>query len=178
MNAGGLRFRTAGADDATALADFMSRNFLAAYGHCSTPENIAAAIDEHYGLPAQHRQIADPSRVNLLAETPDGALAGHAQLHFGDDAPAPVAPRPAVDLARFYVDVPFHGRGVAQALMAEAVRVARERGMRAMWLSVWQDQPQAVRFYEKAGFVKAGTLVFVVGDDPKDDWLMVRALEP
>ena len=171
-----LRFRIAGADDAPALADFMSRNFLAAYGQCSTPANVAAAVDEHYGLSAQQRQIADPTRVNLLVETLDGHLAGHAQLHFDGATPAPVAPRPAVDVARFYVDVPFHGRGIAQAMMDEVVRIARARGMRALWLSVWQDQPQAVRFYEKAGFVKAGTLVFVVGDDPKDDWLMVKPL--
>lgn len=176
-NAPPLRFRIADAGDVPALAAFMERNFIAAYGHCSTPGNIAAAIAEHYGPAAQRRQVDDPTRVNLLAETADGALAGHAQLHFDGDTPAPVAPRPAADVARFYVDVPFHGRGVAQAMMDEIVRIATARGMRALWLSVWQEQPQAVRFYEKAGFLKAGTLVFVVGDDPKDDWLMVRALD-
>jgi hypothetical protein len=31
-----VHFRLAGPADAPALADFMSRNFLAAYGHCST----------------------------------------------------------------------------------------------------------------------------------------------
>ena len=171
-----LRFRLAGPADAPALADFMSRNFLAAYGHCSTPANIAAAIDQHYGLAAQQRQIADATRVNLLAETADGVLAGHAQLHFDGDTPDAVSPQPAADVARFYVDVAFHGRGVAQAMMAEAERIAIARGVRALWLSVWQEQPQAVRFYEKAGFARAGTLVFVVGDDPKDDWLMVKPL--
>lgn len=177
MNAvAGLRFRIANTGDAPALADFMSRNFLATYGHCSTPENIAAAVAEHYGLSAQLRQIGDATRVNLLAETPDGALAGHAQLQFEGKTPSPVAPLPAADVARFYVDLPFHGCGVAQAMMDEVVRIAAGRGMRALWLSVWQEQPQAVRFYEKAGFAKAGALVFVVGDDPKDDWLMVRPL--
>jgi hypothetical protein len=95
-----VRFRLAGPADAPALADFMSRNFLAAYGHCSTPANIAAAIAEHYGLAAQQRQIADASRVNLLAETPDGVLAGHAQLHFDGDTPAAVTPCPAAPLMR------------------------------------------------------------------------------
>jgi ribosomal protein S18 acetylase RimI-like enzyme len=171
-----VTFRLAGPRDAPALADFMSRNFLAAYGHCSTPENIAAAIAEHYGLAAQLRQISDPNRANLLAETAAGVLAGHAQLHFDGETPDAVTLRPAADVARFYVDVAFHGQGVAQAMMAEVERIAAARGMRALWLSVWQEQPQAVRFYEKAGFLKAGTLVFVVGDDPKDDWLMVKRL--
>ena len=77
-------FRIADAGDAAALAEFMSRNFLAAYGECSSPRNIAATIGKHYGLQAQQRQLADRTRVNLVMES-EGAIAGHAQLRlFGD----------------------------------------------------------------------------------------------
>jgi ribosomal protein S18 acetylase RimI-like enzyme len=176
MNASTIRFRLALPGDAAALGEFMARNFIAAYGHCSTPDNIAAAVDQHYGEPAQARQIADPSRCNLIAEGADGQWLGHAQLRFDGSTPEPVAPRPAAELARFYVDAAFHGRGVAQAMMSEVERIARDRGATSLWLSVWQEQPQAVRYYEKSGFVRTGTLVFVVGDDPKDDWLMVKPL--
>ena len=169
------RFRLAQAADAPALADFMTRNFLAAYGHCSTPGNVAATVARHYGLDAQRRQIADPARINLLAEA-EGRLAGHAQLKVGGEAPDGAAKLPAVEIGRFYVDVDFHGRGIAQAMMAQVRELARARGGASLWLSVWQEQPQAIRFYEKEGFRIAGTLVFDVGDDPKDDWLMVQAL--
>jgi GNAT superfamily N-acetyltransferase len=170
-----LRFRLAASADAQLLADFMTRNFLAAYGHCSTAANVAATVAKHYGLEAQRRQLADPSRINLVAET-DGRLAGHAQLRVGGEAPDEVQPLPGVEIGRFYVDVDFHGRGIAQAMMAETRRLAREAGGASLWLSVWQQQPQAIRFYEKEGFRIAGTLVFDVGDDPKDDWLMLQAL--
>jgi ribosomal protein S18 acetylase RimI-like enzyme len=168
-------FRLASARDADALADFMTRNFLAAYGDCSTPENVAATVAIHYGLEAQLRQLADPERANLVAEF-DGVIAGHAQMRFDSEPPPAVAPLPAAEIARFYVDTAWHGRGIAQAMMAEACRMAAGRGAASLWLSVWQQQPQAIRFYEKEGFRIAGRLVFVVGDDPKDDWLMVRAL--
>ena len=168
-------FRIASDGDAAALAEFMSRNFLATYGHCSTPANIAATIDRHYGVEAQQRQLADRARLNLVMEH-EGLLAGHAQLHFGSDTPAPVRPLPSAEIARFYVDTAFHRRGLAQAMMAEVRRLASARGARSLWLSVWQEQPQAIRFYEKEGFRIAGRLVFVVGDDPKDDWLMLSPL--
>jgi ribosomal protein S18 acetylase RimI-like enzyme len=176
MNAPAIRFRLAGPGDAQALGEFMARNFVAAYGHCSTPANIAAAIDEHYGEQAQARQIADATRCNLIAEGDAGTWLGHAQLHFDGPMPALVEPRPAAEVARFYVDTAFHGMGVAQAMLLEVERIARSRGAVALWLSVWQEQPQALRYYEKSGFVRAGSLVFVVGDDPKDDWLMVKPL--
>ena len=168
-------FRLAGASDAGALASFMERNFLAAYGDCSTPENIAAAVSKHYGLEAQLRQLADGDRANLVAEL-DGVLVGHAQLRFHGEAPPAVQPLPAAEIARFYVDTAWHGRGVAAAMMAETLRIALAHGAASLWLSVWQQQPQAIRYYEKEGFRIAGTLVFEVGDDPKDDWLMVRSI--
>jgi ribosomal protein S18 acetylase RimI-like enzyme len=171
-----LRFRQATPADAAALAGFMERNFRATYGHCSTPANVDAAVHEHYGLDAQRRQLADAARWHLLVEDAAGTLLGHAQLHFGDAAPPAVPAAPAAEVTRFYVDTVAHGRGVAQAMLAEVERHAIAQGTAALWLSVWKDQPQAVRFYEKSGFARAGSLVFPVGDDPKDDWLMVKGL--
>jgi GNAT superfamily N-acetyltransferase len=168
-------FRLAETADAPALAEFMTRNFLAAYGECSSPGNIAATVAKHYGLDAQRRQLAEPARIHLLAHV-HGRLAGHAQLRVGAVAPPGVAPLPGVEIGRFYVDVDFHGLGIAQAMMARVRALARESGGASLWLSVWQQQPQAIRFYEKEGFRIAGALVFEVGDDAKDDWLMVQAL--
>lgn len=177
MSANDLQFRLAGAADAAALGAFMTRNFLAAYGQCSTPDNVRRAVRDYYGESAQRRQIDDPRRWNLVA-TFAGDWAGHAQLHDGGDAPAAVSPRPALELGRFYVDVAFHGRGLAQTMMAEVKQEASRRGAAALWLSVWQRQPQAIRFYQKEGFRIVGETTFMVGDDPKDDWLMACPLEP
>jgi len=165
-------FRLATLDDAARLGEFMSRNFLDAYGHCSTPENVQAAVRDYYGLEAQQRQIADPTRWNLLATVGEDWV-GHAQLREPTELPPGAGAEPALELCRFYVDTAWHGRGIAQRMMARVKDEARRRGARSIHLSVWQEQPQAVRFYEKEGFRIAGTLVFVVGDDPKDDWLMV-----
>jgi ribosomal protein S18 acetylase RimI-like enzyme len=172
----GLELRNAVAADAPALAAVMERNFRFTYGQCSTADNVDAAVLEHYGLEAQRRQLADADRAHLLAEDGDGRLLGHAQLKFGDTPPRGVPPGPAAEVTRFYVDHSAHGRGIAQVLLVETERLARQRGVATLWLSVWQEQPQAIRFYEKSGFVRAGVLVFHVGDDPKDDWLMVKAL--
>lgn len=172
MSTSGLQFRVAEPGDAAALGEFMARNFLAAYGHCSSPDNVQAAVQQHYGEPAQLRQILDGNRCNLIAL--DGERwVGHAQLHLGSVAPSQAPGLPALELSRFYIDSSFHGRGAAQAMMAEVKREALARGAASLWLSVWQEAPQAIRFYQKSEFRIAGELVFMVGDDPKDDWLMV-----
>jgi GNAT superfamily N-acetyltransferase len=176
MNLPALQYRLAVAADASALGEFMARNFLAAYGHCSTPENVQAAVAEHYGEAAQLRQIQDPALWNLIVSA-DAAWVGHAQVKTAAAPPPAVQSSPALELSRFYVDVDYHGQGVAQAMMARVKAYARERGIKALYLSVWQEQPQAIRFYRKEGFEIAGELVFMVGDDAKDDWLMVCRLD-
>jgi len=158
--------------DAAPLGEFMARNFLAAYGHCSSPENVRAAVAKHYGESAQLRQILDAGRLNLLMLSGDDWV-GHAQLTLDSVAPSGAAAAPAIEVSRFYIDTRFHGRGAAQAMMAEVKSRARAHGAASLWLSVWQESPQAIRFYGKEGFRIAGQLVFMVGADPKDDWLMV-----
>ena len=110
MNTPAPDYRLATAADAERLGEFMSRNFLAAYGHCSTPDNVQAAVRDHYGLAAQQRQIADPTRWNLLA-TVGGDWVGHAQLREPSGLPAGAGGEPALELCRFYVDTAWHGRG-------------------------------------------------------------------
>jgi hypothetical protein len=95
-----LRFRVAGPDDAERLGEFMARNFLAAFGHCSSPENVQAAVAEHYGKAAQLRQILDPDRLNLLMLSGDDWV-GHAQLNFGAPEPNLASKSPAHELSRF-----------------------------------------------------------------------------
>ncbi|MEO6172486.1 MAG: GNAT family N-acetyltransferase, partial [Arenimonas sp.] len=90
-------------------------------------------------------------------------------------------PKPGTDpyqfeLSRFYVDAPYHGKGIAPALMTETQAVIRERSAQSLWLSVWQEAQQAIRFYQKQGFVISGETIFMIGDDPMKDWLMTRIL--
>jgi len=81
-----------------------------------------------------------------------------------------------VELGRIYLDAAFHGRGIAAQLVANLLVAASLRGSRSVWLSVWQEAPQAIRFYEKHGFEIVGRSIFMVGDDPKEDWVMTQAL--
>ena len=165
-------FRLATPADAAELGRFMTRNFLSTYGHCSTPENVQACVEEHYCESAQQRQIGDPSRWNLVM-TVGGQWAGHAQLLEPAEPPANVETLPTIELSRCYVDTAWHGRSLAHQMMEQAKHEARRRGARSLTLSVWQEQPQAIRFYTKEGFRIIGTRIFMVGPDPKDDWLMV-----
>jgi ribosomal protein S18 acetylase RimI-like enzyme len=56
------------------------------------------------------------------------------------------------EVAEVFVDPEARGRGLATRLLKEAVRLFRRRGV--TFASVWtrENNPQALRLYEKAGF--------------------------
>ena len=81
-----------------------------------------------------------------------------------------------VEISRFYVDRRHHGRGIAQALMAEAYQAAGELGGKTIWLGVWERNPRAIAFYAKSGFVDVGSHPFLVGSDLQTDRVMVRVI--
>lgn len=163
--------RRAVASDAAALAAFAARLFAETFGPDNRPEDLAAHLAESYGDAQQAREIADPAYITLLLDGTHG-LAGFAQVR--RSAPPPcVPPDVPVELYRFYVDRPWHGRGLARVLMDAVHEAAAELGGRTLWLGVWERNPRAIAFYRKSGYRDVGTTFFFVGPDRQVDRVMV-----
>jgi ribosomal protein S18 acetylase RimI-like enzyme len=81
-----------------------------------------------------------------------------------------------VELQRFYVDTPWHGRGVAHALMEAVIGTSKALGGDVLWLGVWERNARAIAFYRKQGFERVGAKTFRLGADVQTDDVMCRAL--
>jgi ribosomal protein S18 acetylase RimI-like enzyme len=101
----------------------------------------------------------------------------YAQLRVGP-APPTIRDEATIELWRFYVDLPHHGRGLAHELMAVALEAAQARGAATMWLGVWEKNHRAQAFYRKFGFVDVGAHEFRLGNDLQTDRVMVTPLTP
>lgn len=168
--------RQATPSDASAVAAFAERTFVETFGSDNTPEDLAAHVAKAFGIAQQSRELRDPNMLTLLGE--DGrTLVAFAQLRRGDTPPCVPAPD-SIELLRFYVDRPWHGRGIAQLLMRAVEDTARQAGARTLWLGVWERNPRAIAFYAKCGFTDVGEQEFVVGSDRQTDRVMARSLPP
>jgi len=152
--------RRAMSSDASTLADFAARVFIVTFGPDNRAEDMDAYVTKTYGVEQQRREIEDPRIVTLLVEE-GGRLIAFAQLR--------VAPE-EVEIARFYVDPQWHGRGVAKTLMDTCLKAAGNANR--IWLAVWEKNPRAIAFYEKYGFRVTGSQVFVLGSDVQTDRVM------
>lgn len=169
-----ILIRRAGDADAPRLAEFAQRTFAETFGADNSAENLAAHVSKSFGPAIQLREIDDPNMITLLAELTT-TLAGFAQVRRSTPPPCVTGKSP-VELLRFYVDRPFHGRGIAQTLMGAVDDVARDLGGYTLWLGVWERNPRAIAFYMKCGFVDVGEHAFVVGTDEQIDRVMARSL--
>ncbi|MFN3943789.1 MAG: GNAT family N-acetyltransferase [Allosphingosinicella sp.] len=167
-------FRPAGIDDAPRLAELGRRSFVETFGHLYTPENLAAFLANH-DASRWREDLADPDHAIILAEE-DGEAAGYAQLG-PVTLVTPPERLPAIELRRLYLLKPWHGTGLAAAMMDWAVAEARRRQARDLYLSVFIDNHRARRFYDRYGFVEIGTYDFMVGDHADTDLIMRLRLE-
>ena len=170
-----LTIRRATDADAEALATLALRSFLDAFAAQNRPEDIAAYTSRVYGVTQQQAEIAASNIVTLVGEM-DGQMAAYAQLRWIPPGPGVTGPEP-VEIMRFYVDQPWHGRGIAQQMMDAVLATAREAGARTVWLAVWEQNPRAIAFYQRRGFHVVGAQDFWMGSDRQHDLVMARPVD-
>jgi ribosomal protein S18 acetylase RimI-like enzyme len=161
--------------DAPLLADFAARTFHETFAADNRPEDMALYLSRSYGVSQQAAELANPEITTVLAIV-EGELAGYAQVR-ANAAPHCVSGSTPLELWRFYVASPWHGRGVAHALMNSVLIEARNRRAQTLWLAVWERNPRAQGFYRKCGFADVGSQAFILGTDVQNDRVMARPLD-
>ena len=156
--------------DAATLAALSLKTFVDAFATDNRAEDMAAYTSIAFGEPQQRHELETPGIVTLLTEENGDAIA-YAQLHT-----TPGSPHGEVEVVRFYVDRPHHGRGIAQTLMEAVAVQASALGSTRLWLGVWERNLRAIAFYRKTGFVQCATQPFLLGSDLQTDWVMNKRL--
>jgi [ribosomal protein S18]-alanine N-acetyltransferase len=127
--------RLATAADAAAIAD-MSRQYIeSGLGWSWTPARIAAAI-------------ADRETNVALIDQPDGVLA-FGIMHYADRS---------AHLALLAVDPAQRRRGIAARLVAWLEKCADTAGIERIRVEARSDNPEALAFYQKLGYVQIDRL--------------------
>lgn len=81
-----------------------------------------------------------------------------------------------MEIERTYVLRSHHGKKVGQLLYNQALDVALNNKAEYLWLGVWEQNPRAIRFYEKNGFVAFDKHIFKLGADEQTDIMMKKLL--
>ena len=170
-----IAYRDATPVDGTALDAMARQSWSETFGHSAPPADIDAYLAQAYGPDgALLRDLADPAiRFRLAVE--DSRIVGYAKLTDPWVVEA-ASLAGALQLSQLYVVADRHGHGIAQGLMDWTIATARTRGALALFLTVWEENARARRFYERYGFVHVGDYAFHVGAQVDRDEVMRLSL--
>jgi ribosomal protein S18 acetylase RimI-like enzyme len=169
-----IRYRDARPEDAAALADLARETFLATFGHLYPQADRDVFSAENHTSAVMAARLADPARAFRLACLGD-ALVGYCGV---GALKLPIDPgaRAPFEIHTLYLVEAAKGAGVADALMAWALDLARARGAEDAYLGVYHANARALAFYKRHGFEIVGRYDFPVGATLDDERIMRRAL--
>jgi ribosomal protein S18 acetylase RimI-like enzyme len=165
-----LRIREAVAGDIECLAAIGHRLFIAAYGHISGAEDLAAHVDDYFSERAVATEL-ECDGVRYLLAIDGKAIVGFLKLR-RNEVPKSVPAETALEVQQLYVSPDQQRRGIGRMLMDRAVGIAHEVSVQGLWLSVWEEADWAIRFYQRYGYQTVGTTDFWLGDSHYNDFLM------
>ncbi|MBB3890615.1 GNAT superfamily N-acetyltransferase [Phenylobacterium haematophilum] len=142
--------------------------FTATFGRDFETAPFEAFCDGVYGPQGSMMRDFDDPSVEWQVATSRGEPIGYAKLT-PLRAPFSDASAGALELQQLYVLQDWHGLGVADRLMEWALSAARQRGADEVYLTVFDHNERAKRFYARYGFAEVGRCTFTLGDLVDDD---------
>jgi len=165
-----IEIRKIGINDIESLQKISRQTFFETFAETNTEENMQKYLDEEFAFEKLSTQLNEVNSAFYFAVLEDKII-GYLKLNFGP-AQTDIKDDKALEIERIYVLKEFLGKQVGQILYEQAIRVARQRDADYVWLGVWEENPRAIRFYQKNGFVAFDKHAFWLGDDKQTDIMM------
>jgi diamine N-acetyltransferase len=157
------------------LRPVAQRIFTETFAHLYDPADFAAFCEQAYAPGgSMARDFAAPD-VGWRVATLLGQPIGYAKLT-PLRPPFAAAVEGALELQQLYVLADWHGTGVADRLMAWGIAEAERRGAPELYLTVFDHNARAKRFYARHGFGDVGHCTFQVGTRTYDDRIWRRPI--
>jgi diamine N-acetyltransferase len=167
-----IKIRIASPPDIPLLTDIGAETFSDTFAEENTPQDMKLYLAGAFSPEQQALEMADPATKFLIAQT-GGEVVGYARIIFRN-APVAILGRAPMEISRLYSRKPWIGKGVGAAVMRACLREATTHRCDVVWLDVWEQNPRAIAFYSRWGFLKAGTQTFKLGNDLQHDLIMAR----
>ncbi|KAH8901461.1 acyl-CoA N-acyltransferase [Thozetella sp. PMI_491] len=165
------------ASDAEAIAALGAKVFTESFGFAVPDDELANYLASTYSTEAMAAEMAKPEVTTFVARDSSGQLVGFVQLVLqATDAAVDGDPSTHAELQRLYVDASAHGRGIGTKLAAAVEAMAREEGVKKLWLTVWQNSAPGQRLYSRLGYVKTGETDYSFGTCVHIDYVFVKDL--
>ena len=159
-----------GKEEILQLQKIGRETFYETFSGSNTEENMKSYLESGFSTDKLTAELNSKTSEFYFAKLGSEVI-GYLKLNFGQSQ-TELKDEKALEIERIYVLKEFHGKKIGQILYDKALEVAKDIKADYVWLGVWEENPRAISFYRKNGFVEFDKHIFVLGDDEQTDILM------
>lgn len=161
--------------DIDQLQKIGRQTFSETFSAANTDENMKKYLEEVFSMEELTAQLNNKNSEFYFAEFNNNII-GYLKLNSGRSQ-TEMKNEKSLEIERIYVLKEFHGKNVGQLLYEKALQIAKQADADYVWLGVWEENPRAISFYKKNGFVEFDKHVFKLGNDEQTDIMMKLRLK-
>ena len=165
-----IKIKKVSIDAIAQLQQIGKQTFFETFSEGNTEENMKQYLEKGFSIEKLTSELTDKNAEFYFALIDDNII-GYLKLNFGESQ-TELKDDKALEIERIYVSKKFHGQKVGQVLYDKAIEIAKLAHAHYVWLGVWEENPRAISFYKKNGFVAFDKHIFVLGDDEQTDIMM------
>ena len=156
--------------DIDELQKIGRQTFYETFSESNTEENMKNYLESGFSVDKIKTELSDENAEFYFAKI-DKKIIGYLKLNFGQSQ-TELKDDKALEIERIYVLKEFQGKKVGQILYDKAIEIAKQKKADFVWLGVWEENPRAINFYKKNGFVEFDKHIFKLGNDEQTDIMM------
>jgi ribosomal protein S18 acetylase RimI-like enzyme len=146
------------------------QTFSETFSEVNSPDNMSKYLEEGFSIEKLTDELNNKNSEFYFAELSNNVI-GYLKLNLGQSQ-TELKDDKALEIERIYVLKEFHGKKVGQLLYDKAIEIARQKNADYVWLGVWEENPRAINFYKKNGFVEFDKHIFKLGSVEQTDIMM------
>ncbi|PKR80651.1 GNAT family N-acetyltransferase [Brumimicrobium salinarum] len=146
------------------------QTFYETFSTGNTQENMQKYLDERFSIEKLTAELNDKNAIFYFVQL-ENKIVGYLKINFGDSQ-TELKDDKSLEIERIYVLKEFQGKKIGQILYDKAIEIAKQKDADYIWLGVWEENPRAIKFYKKNGFVEFDKHIFKLGNDEQTDIMM------
>lgn len=160
--------------DIIELQNIAKLTFTETFSSENSETNMKEYLENGFSKEKLTTELNDQNAEFYFAEI-HGRIIGYLKVNVGQSQ-TEIKDQNALEIERIYVLKEYHGKKVGQILYDKAIELAKDKKVEYVWLGVWEQNPRAIRFYEKNGFKAFDKHVFKLGEDEQIDIMMKKRI--
>ncbi len=169
-----IQISKANHSDLDTIERIARQTFIETYAKMNSNANMEMYLNKAFNQKKLENELVNPESTFYLVKSAKKVI-GYLKINEGN-AQTEFADLESIEIERIYISKIHQGQGLGRVLIEKAIDLAKFKGKSNIWLGVWRQNRNAIQFYEKLGFEKSGSHVFVFGTERQTDYIMRKKL--